>query len=110
VINFKQFFEQLHSVNSLTLHTKSRNPRRNIMNTKGNIVGRIDKVVGDRKHSSVEAIAKGKAGQTFLTHDRAFALAKQYGIDLPQDGQEKSINSNSTQKLINRGGNYYITK
>ena len=79
------------------------------MKMSGNIVGKIDKVVGDRKHSSVEAIAKGKAGQTFLSHDRAFALAKQYGINLPKDGQEKSINSNSSQKLVNRGGNYYIT-
>ena len=96
-------------MNSLTLHTKSRNPRRNIMKMSGNIVGKIDKVIGDRKHSSVEAIAKGKAGQTFLSHDRAFALAKQYGINLPKDGQEKSINSNSSQKLVNRGGNYYIT-
>ena len=79
------------------------------MKMSGNIVGKIDKVIGDRKHSSVEAIAKGKAGQTFLSHDRAFALAKQYGINLPKDGQEKSINSNSSQKLVNRGGNYYIT-
>jgi hypothetical protein len=96
-------------MSSLTLHTKSRNPRRNIMNSKGNIVGKIDKVIGDRKHSSVEAIAKGKASEKFLSHDRAFALAKQYGVNLPQDGQEKSINSNSKQKLVNRGGNYYIT-
>ena len=93
---------------SLTQSMVRRNPRRNPFNPK---IAKDHKLTGvDRKNSSVEANAKGFTSNVFLSPIKASQLANQYGIDLPEEGEEKSINSNSSQVLTKKGGKFYLRK
>ena len=85
-----------------------RNARRDIFNSK---VAKDHGLSDERKTTASEVVAKGLGtnGQVFLTHDKAYNIAKEYGINLPEEGEEKMINSNSQQKITKRGGQYYLT-
>jgi hypothetical protein len=108
VITFSQFFENMMS---LTQSMVRRNPRRNLFKTDGSMIAKDHKLNGkDRKNSDVEAVAKGFTSRVFLSPVKASQLANQYGIDLPEEGEEKSINSNSGQILIKQGGKFYLRK
>jgi hypothetical protein len=112
VITFEQFFG-MNSSNSKTLHATGRNERRNPFKTDGPMIANDRKLNGkDRKNSDVEAVAKGFTSRVFLSPIKASQLANQYGIDLPEEGQEKSINSNpnSSLILIKQGGKFYLRK
>jgi hypothetical protein len=104
VITFSQFFENMMS---LTQSTVRRNPRRNIFNPK---VAKDHKLSNQRKNSDVESVAKGFTSRVFLSPIKASQLANQYGIDLPEEGEEKSINSNSGQVITKLGGKFYLSK
>jgi hypothetical protein len=45
----------------------------------------------------------------FLTPDKASNIAQEYGINLPEEGEEKKLNSNSEQTITKQGGFYYLT-
>jgi hypothetical protein len=106
VKSFKQFFE--NNLNGLTQSKVRRNARRDIFNSK---VAKDHGLSDERKTTASEVVAKGLGtnGQVFLTHDKAYNIAKEYGINLPEEGEEKMINSNSQQKITKRGGQYYLT-
>ena len=103
VKSFKQFFK--NNLNGLTQSTLRRNARRDIFNPK---VAKDHKISGQRKTTTSEVVAKGLSGKVFLTHDKAFNIANEYGINLPEEGEEKMINSNSEQKLTKQRGQYYL--
>jgi len=107
VITFSKFFENMMS---LTQSMVRRNPRRNLFKLSGNMVAKDHKMSGQRKNNGVEAIAKGFTSSVFLPPIKAYQLASQYGIDLPEEGEEKSINSNSNQVLTKQGGKFYLRK
>ena len=102
VISFSQFYENMMS---LTQSMVRRNPRRNAFNPK---VAKDHKLSGQRKNNSVEAIAKNIVSGTFLSPIKASQLANQYGINLPEEGEEKRINSNSKQIITKQGGKFYL--
>jgi len=105
VISFKQFMGQ--PKNSKTLHITGRNQRMNPMNPK---VAKDKKISGQRKTIEVESLFKGMNPKPFLTDDRAFTVSQEYGINLPEEGEEVSINSNSNIKMVKEKGKFYLTK
>lgn len=105
VISFKQFMGQ--PKNSKTLHITGRNQRMNPMNPK---VAKDKKISGQRKTIEVESLFKGMNPKPFLTDDRAFIVSQEYGINLPEEGEEVSINSNSNIKMVKEKGKFYLTK
>ena len=104
VKSFKQFFE--NNLNSLTQSMVRRNPRRDIFNPK---IAKDHKISGQRKTTASEVVAKGLSVKVFLSPDKAFNIANEYGINLPEEGEEKMINSNSQQMITKQGGQYYLT-
>lgn len=90
---------------SLTQSMVRRNPTRNPFNPK---IAKDHKLSGQRKNNKVEAISKNMAKTIFLPPQKAFQLANEYGIDLPEEGEEKKVNSNSTQALTKQGGKFYL--
>lgn len=93
--------------NSKTLHITGRNQRMNPENPK---VAKDKKISGQRKTIEVESLFKGMNPKPFLTDDRAFTVSQEYGINLPEEGEEVSINSNSNIKMVKEKGKFYLTK
>ena len=93
--------------NSKTLHITGRNQRMNPMNPK---VAKDKKISGQRKTIEVEALFKGMNPKPYLTDDRAFTVSREYGIDLPQEGETVKINSNSNISMVKEKGKYYLIK
>lgn len=83
-----------------------RNPRRDIFNPK---VAKDHKISGQRKTTASEVVAKGLSNKVFLSPDKASNIAQEYGINLPEEGEEKKLNSNSEQTITKRSGFYYLT-
>ena len=83
-----------------------RNPRRDIFNPK---VAKDHKISGQRKTTASEVVAKGLSGKVFLSPDKASNIAQEYGINLPEEGEEKKLNPNSQQTIIKQGGVFYLT-
>lgn len=102
--SFKQFFE--NTLNGLTQSMVRRNPRRDIFNPK---VAKDHKISGQRKTTASEVVAKGLSNKVFLTPDKASNLAQEYGINLPEEGEKKKLNSNSEQILSMEDGKYWLT-
>lgn len=110
VISFKQYVEKnlgLPGVNSMTLSTTDRNERRNPFNLK---LAKDKKISGERKTIEVESLFKGMNPKPFLTDDRAFTVSREYGINLPQEGEKVRINSNSDIYMTKEKGKYYLSK
>jgi hypothetical protein len=106
VITFEQFFG-LNKTNSATLHATGRNERRNLFNPK---VAKDKKISGQRKTIEVESLFKGMNPKPFLSNDRAFTVSKEYGINLPEEGQRVKINSNSDIYMTKEKGKFYLSK
>ena len=113
MISFKQFIEAnlpgVGNPNSMTLHPTGRNQRRNIaspnfktandLNMKGPIT---------YKSPRVKAIASGQIKKAFLTNDEAAEFASIYDLELPNEGEEKQINSNSNIVIGRTNNKYHV--
>ena len=109
MISFKQFVENmlgLKSPNSKTLHA-GRNERRNLLNPKIandlNMSGPIT-----YKSPRIKAIATGQIKKAFLTNDEAAEFASIYDLELPNEGEEKQINSNSNIVIGRTHNKYHV--
>lgn len=111
MISFKQFMETnmlgVANPNSKTLHVTGRNQRMSVANPK---IAKDKKISGQRKTIEVESLFKGMNPKPFLTDDRAFTVSREYGINLPQEGEKVKINSNSNIAMTKEQGKYYLIK